>query len=70
MKELSYEVDVLHADKHECLLKVDSIIFYGFGQACPNNLGKFAMSLWHLKKEVRNEVRDLNPLVGSNLYVC
>ena len=45
MKELSYEVDVLRADKHECLLKVDSIIFYGFGQACPNNLGKFAMSL-------------------------
>ena len=31
-----YEVDVLNADKHESLLQVDSIIFDGFGQACPN----------------------------------
>ena len=33
-KELSYEVNVLHADKHESLLQVDSLIFYGFGQVC------------------------------------
>ena len=44
-KELSYEVDVLHADKHESLLQVDSIIFDGFGQAYPNYPGKFAISL-------------------------
>ena len=30
-KELSYEIDVLHDDKHESLLRVD-IIFDGFGQ--------------------------------------
>ena len=60
-----YEVDVLHAYKHESFLQVDSIIFDGAGQACSKDLGKRAMSLWHLKKEVRNEVRYLTALVGS-----
>ena len=27
---------------------------------------KFAISLWHLKKEVRNEIRDLTALVDAN----
>ena len=44
-KELSYEVDVLHADKHESLLQDYSIVFDGFGQTCPNYPGKFAISL-------------------------
>ena len=44
-KELSYEVDVLHAGKHESLLQVDSIIFVGFSQTCPKYPGKFAISL-------------------------
>ena len=44
-KELSYRVDDVHADEHESLLQVDSIIFDGFDQACPNYLGKFAISL-------------------------
>ena len=35
-KELSYELDVLHTNKHENLLEVDSIIFDKFGQACQN----------------------------------
>ena len=65
-KELSYEVDVLHADKHESLLQVDLIIFDGFGQAYPNFPGKFAVSLWYLKKEARNEVRGLIVLACSN----
>ena len=43
-KELSYEVDVLNADKHENLSQAD-IIFDGFGQACPNYLGKFSIPL-------------------------
>ena len=30
-EEVSYEVDVLHADKHGNLLQVDGIIFDGFG---------------------------------------
>ena len=42
---MSYEVDILHADKHKSLLQVDSIIFDGFGWAYPKYLGKFAMSL-------------------------
>ena len=48
------------------MIQTDSIIFDGFGQACPKYLGKFAISLWHLKKEVRNEVRGLTTLDGSN----
>ena len=40
--------------------------FDGFDQACLMYPGKFAISLWHLKKEVANEVRDLNALAGSN----
>ena len=60
-KELSYEVDVSHVRKHESLLQVDSIIFYGFGQHAqiPNYPGKSAISFWLLKKEVVNEARDL-----------
>ena len=66
-KESSYEVNVLHADEHEkSLLQVDTFIFDGVGQACPKYLDKFAMSLWHLKNEVRNGVRDLTVLATSN----
>ena len=47
-------------------LQVDTFIFDEVGQTCPKYLGKFAMSLWHLKKEVRNEFRGLTALAGSN----
>ena len=63
--ELSNEADVLHADRHESVLQVDNIIFDGFGQGCPKYPAKFAMSLWHIKKEDSNEVRNLNALPGS-----
>ena len=43
-----------------------TLIFDGFGQACPNYPGKFAVYLFHFKKEVGNEVRDLAALAGSN----
>ena len=33
-KELSYEADGLHAESHENLLQVDTIIFDGFDQTC------------------------------------
>ena len=56
-----------HADKQESLLQVDSIIFDRFGQACPNYSSKFAISFSHRKNEVRNKVRDLTPLAGSNI---
>ena len=51
-------------------LQVDSIIFDGFDEACPKYMGKFAISLWHLKKEVRNEVRDLTALAGLNTVLA
>ena len=44
-KELSYEVDVLYAEKQESLLQVDSNIFDEFGQACSKCPDKFAISL-------------------------
>ena len=44
-KELSYEVDVVHANKHENLLQIDSIIFDGFGQGFPNYPAKFVIFL-------------------------
>ena len=60
-KELSDEVDFLHADNHESLLKIDSIILIGIikhSQSFQN--GKFAMSLQYLKKEVKDEVDHLH----------
>ena len=48
------------------VLQVDAIIFDGVGHAYPKFLCKFVMSLRHLKKEVRNKVRDLTALAGSN----
>ena len=42
---LSYEADVLHADRRESLLQVDTFIFDVFGQGCPKYPAKFAMSL-------------------------
>ena len=44
------------ADKHQSFLQVDTIIFDGFGQACPKYPDKSAISLHYFKKEVRNEV--------------
>ena len=44
-KELRCEVDVLHADKHESLIQVDTAIFNGFGETYPKYVGKFAISL-------------------------
>ena len=44
-KELSYELDLLDADKHESLLQVGSIIFDGFDQPCPNYLYKSDITL-------------------------
>ena len=39
------------SDKYESPLQVHSIIVDRFDQACPKYLGKFAVSLWHFKKE-------------------
>ena len=34
-KEVSDEVDFLHVDKSESLLKIETVIFDGYGQAFP-----------------------------------
>ena len=60
-KELSDEVDFLHADKHESLLQVDSTILMQMvkhSQSAQNN--KFAMFLQYLKKEVKDKVDFLH----------
>ena len=60
-KELSDEVDFLHADKHESLLQTDSIILmemFKHSQISQNR--KFAMSLQYPKKEVKDEVDFLH----------
>ena len=44
-------MDNLHADKHESLLQVNSIIFDGFGQTCPNYTVKFAIYSDLLRKK-------------------
>ena len=55
-KEVSDEVDFLHADKHESLLQIDTMILMGIVRHCQSSQNsKFAMSLQYLKKEVRDE---------------
>ena len=56
-KEVSDEVDYLHASKHESLLKFDTMILMGMvkhSQSSQNS--KFRMSLQYLKNEVWDEV--------------
>ena len=54
------------SQKKTCPLQVDTVIFNEFGHVCSKYVHKFAISLWHLKKEVSNEVRILNALARSN----
>ena len=54
---MSDEVDFLHADEHESLLQIDTMILIGIvkhSQSFQNS--KFTISLEYLKKEVRDEV--------------
>ena len=56
-KEVSDEVDFLHADKHESLLQIDTMILMGMVKHSQNSQkSKFVMSLQYLKKEVRDKV--------------
>ena len=56
-KEMSDEVDLLHADKYESFLQVETMIFMRMvkhSQSSQNS--KFAMPLQYLKKELINEI--------------
>ena len=56
-KELSDEVDFLHADKHENLLQIDSMILIGmFKHSQSSQNSEFAISLQYLRKVVKDEV--------------
>ena len=55
---MSDEDDLLHSDKHENLLQIDTKILMGMVMHSQNN--KFVMSLQYLKKEFRDEVDFLN----------
>ena len=60
-KELSDEVDFLHADKHESLLQIHSMFLMWIVkhyQSSQNS--KFAMSLQYLKKDLKDEVDFLH----------
>ena len=54
-------------NRKESVLQVGSIIFDEFGYACPKYSGKFEISLWHMKKEVSNEVNNGTALAGSHV---
>ena len=71
-KELSYEINLLHADKHNSLLQGDGIGFAEFCQTCPNYPGKFAISWWHFLRKKLGMKLDLTALAGSNisLTIC
>ena len=59
-KYISDEVDFLHADKHESMLQIDSMILIGIVKHSQNSQkSKFVMSLQNLKKDVRDEVNFL-----------
>ena len=55
-KEVCYEFEFLHADKRLSSQQIDIIFFDVFGQACQKYPGKFTVSLWYLKKEIRTEL--------------
>ena len=61
----------LHADKHERLLQIDSMILMGmvkYSQSSQNI--KFAMSLQYLRKEVKDEVDFLHAEKWSWFFAC
>ena len=58
---MSDAVDFLHADKHESLLQIDTIILMEMVKySWSSQNSKFAVSLQYLKKEVRDEVDFLH----------
>ena len=60
-KEVSDEVDFLRVDKHESLIKIDTMILMGMAKHSRSFQNtKFAMSLQYLTKEFRDEVDFLH----------
>ena len=60
-KELSDEVDLLHAGEHENLLRIDGMILIEMVKHPKSSLNsKFVLSLQYLKKDVKDEVDFLH----------
>ena len=60
-KDMSDEVDFLHADKHKGLLQFYTMILMEIVRYSQNSQNsKFWMSLQYIKKEVRDEVDFLH----------
>ena len=60
----------MHADKHESLLQIDSIILMGMVKHFQNSQdSKFAMSLQCLKREIEDQVNFLHTDKQSFLRV-
>ena len=56
-KDMSDEVDFLHAGKYESLIKIDIMVLMGMAKHSQSSWNrKFAMYLQYLKKQVRDEV--------------
>ena len=56
-----------------CMLKTMKVLYklivlflMGLARHTQNTRVNIVITFWHLKKEVKNEVRDLNALAGSN----
>ena len=68
-KELSHDVDFVHADKHESLLQIDSMIWMGMvkhSQSSKNS--KFAMSLQYVRQQWADRFKI--PKSGCLQYFC
>ena len=56
-KEVSNEIDFLHADKHESLLQIDTMTLIGIVKHSQSfQKSKVTMSLQYIKREVRKGV--------------
>ena len=58
-KELSYEVDVVHTDKHKDLLQVDSIIFDWLASYAQFTYVNLQYLLEHLKSRIIDACQGL-----------
>ena len=71
-KELSDEANFLHAEKHESLLHIDTMILMGMVKHSQSSQTiKFAMSLQYLKKEVKMKLglcMQINIKMGKTSY--
>ena len=57
-KEVNHEVDFLHADKHENLRKIDTMILMGMVKHFKSSQNsKFAMPLQYLKKNLEMKLK-------------